>query len=80
MIDAKTLANKFIRVQVTPQGTADVYLGDVHIKTFGIAAAAYPMRDQLALVLELVLKEWDDGKLPDLVKYEEVAPKKKFNM
>ncbi len=78
-MDAKTLTDKFVKVQAYPQGTADVYLGDILIKTFGgvvAAAAANDMKNQLGSVIVQILREWDEGKLPDVVKMEGTEEKK----
>lgn len=29
------MSNELVKVTLTPQGTADVYIGELHIKTFG---------------------------------------------
>ena len=76
-MDAKTLADKFIQVQVTPQGTADVYLGGVHIKTFGVAAAANSLKDQLVSVVEAIVHDWEAGLGLEEVGVDKVEPEVK---
>lgn len=56
-----SVAEKFVRITTTPQGTADVYLDDLHLKTFGGANAvggAEAMKAQLVGILEAVVKEY----------------------
>lgn len=58
------MSNELVKVTLTPQGTADVYIGELHIKTFGgkeahqaAADFAQQIKMQLAQPLAAFIKD-----------------------
>ena len=60
---AKELAEKHVKVTSTGQGTADVFLDDVHVRVFGGGASAITSgnhyKAQLVAAIQLIIEEWD---------------------
>jgi hypothetical protein len=62
-VTAKELVEKHVQVSSTPQGTADVSLDGVYIRAFSggpiATISANHLKDQLVMVIQAILEEWD---------------------